>query len=230
MIRFVCGHCGHRLKALFEDAGKKIRCTRCAATQRVPATGRESDGGLSGTRTDVDVLKPPTSAAAKAPAQPEFAVVAEEEVAPVKFKRRVGDDNDLDMTPMVDCVFQLLIFFMITAAFAQQKSIQVPTPDRNEGATQSRMMEDPQDDYVIVRIDRDGTIWVNDSEAPSKQEVIAKLREAREGPAGSDSPGPSRLMVIPDLDAPTERIVLVLDAGTDAGMEGIKLAPPSDEE
>jgi hypothetical protein len=38
------------------------------------------------------------------------------------------EDPELDMTPMVDVVFQLLIFFMLTAAFALQKSLTLPKP------------------------------------------------------------------------------------------------------
>ena len=39
---------------------------------------------------------------------------------------------EMDMTPMVDVTFLLLIFFMVTAAFAMQKSFHVPTPKSDQ--------------------------------------------------------------------------------------------------
>ena len=56
--------------------------------------------------------------------------------APLILPRDGDSEDDLDMTPMVDVTFLLLIFFMVTAAFSLQKSINVPTPEKEENATQ----------------------------------------------------------------------------------------------
>jgi len=155
---------------------------------------------------------------------------AAEEHATFRFRRR-GDptDDDLDMTPMVDVTFLLLIFFMVTAAFSLQKSLEVPPPDKQEGATQSPTIEEVQqdDDYVIVRIDADNSVWVNDSEAPSEQEVLVKLREAQQG--GFGGAGPSSLLVLADGDCHHETVVMVLDVGNAVGMEHIRLATVDEE-
>ena len=62
-------------------------------------------------------------------------------------------DNEMDMTPMVDVTFLLLIFFMVTAAFSLQKSIEVPPPDQQESAQQARTIEELEedDDFVMGR-------------------------------------------------------------------------------
>ncbi len=148
-----------------------------------------------------------------------------EETAPVTF-RTTGptDEDELDMTPMVDVTFLLLIFFMVTAAFSLQKSIEVPPPDQEQSAQARTVQEiEEDDDFIIARIDRDNTIWINDSEAPSEQEVLEKLREAREGLSDS-AIGPSTLLVLADGDCRHETVVMVLDAGNAVGMENVRLA------
>jgi len=129
-------------------------------------------------------------------------------------------------------VFLLLIFFMVTAAFSLQKSIAMPPPDEEESSKQARTYEEIEqdDDFVIVRIDRDSTIWVNESEAPSEQDLLIKLREAREGVPGSTSPGPSSLLVLADGDARHETVVMALDAGNAVGMESVRLATVDEED
>ena len=57
--------------------------------------------------------------------------------------------DDLDMTPMVDVTFLLLIFFMVTAAFSLQKSLEVPTPDQQENATESRTLEEIEASWMV---------------------------------------------------------------------------------
>ena len=144
-----------------------------------------------------------------------------EEIAPVTFRSRGESEHDeLDMTPMVDVTFLLLIFFMVTAAFSLQKSIEVPPPDQQQSATQARTVEELEDDYVIVEIRSDNSIFFPDgSEAPSEQQVLVKLREGREDPAS-----PAGLLVLADGDCRHETVVLVLDAGNAVGMEPIRLA------
>ena len=151
---------------------------------------------------------------------------APETAEAISFRNENREGDDLDMTPMVDVTFLLLIFFMITAAYSLQKSIEVPPPDQQESATQAQTVEELEenDDYVIVRIDRENTIWVNDSEAPSEQELLVKLREACEGMPGSDSKGPSSLLVLADGDCRHETVVMALDAGNAVGMENVRLA------
>ena len=63
-------------------------------------------------------------------------------------------DEQLDMTPMVDVTFLLLIFFMITAAFALQKALEVP-PTEEQAAAESRTIDDFAEDSIIVRVDGD---------------------------------------------------------------------------
>jgi biopolymer transport protein ExbD len=185
----------------------------------------------------------PSQAAAKAAAEPAVATQAapggarpaagdSDETESVRFSGRRTEDEGMDMTPMVDVTFLLLIFFMVTAAYSLQKSIEVPPPDQSESAAQARTLEEIEqdDDYVIIEVHRDNTVWVNDREAPTRQEVLSILREARQGPPGSSTPGPSSLLVLADGDAKYETVIMALDAGNAVGMESVRLASVDEED
>ena len=134
-------------------------------------------------------------------------------------------DDQMDMTPMVDVTFLLLIFFMVTAAFALQMAIQVPPVDDEAAPTQTA--EDLEKDSVVVRVDGDNVYWVGsplwpeEQRAPSVQEMWSRVREARQG--GTSGPGPAKMLVQANGDATHERVVAALDAGSANGMEEIRL-------
>ena len=108
--------------------------------------------------------------------------------AEVRFGKRELEETEMDMTPMVDVTFLLLIFFMVTAAFSLQKSLQVPTP-RPDEPSQNVQQRDPQEDpdMVTVHVDEFNTFRVVttdwEEEAPSDQELLMQLRKARAGNA-----------------------------------------------
>lgn len=69
--------------------------------------------------------------------------------------------EEMDLTPMVDVTFLLLIFFMITASFTVQKVIATTTPDPNEeGASQQIQQKDTEKYSILVEIDENDQIHV----------------------------------------------------------------------
>lgn len=154
----------------------------------------------------------------------EQADAEEEPITPPE--RSEGEEAEMDMTPMVDVTFLLLIFFMVTAAFSMQKSLEIPKPKQDEPSTQVQQ-QDPEEDpeYVTVYVDEFNTYRVVtvdwDEEAPSEQELLRKLREARNG----DSAGnvPTKLLVKAHPDSLHEKVVAALDAGAEVGMEQVQL-------
>ena len=158
---------------------------------------------------------------------------AQPEDDPVVFRAegRV-EEAEMDMTPMVDVTFLLLIFFMVTAAFSLQKSIEVPNPDQEQPSTQVREQPiDENPDFVTVRVDPFNTYRVItvdwDVEAPSEQELLIKLREARQG--NSMNRVPTTLRVEAHEEALHERVVAALDAGTEVGMDEVQLLTIQEE-
>ncbi|MHB8866063.1 MAG: ExbD/TolR family protein [Pirellulaceae bacterium] len=140
-----------------------------------------------------------------------------------KFDREA---NEIDMTPMVDTTFLLLLFFMVTAAFSLQRSMQVPTP-RPEPPSTNVVLRDPSEDpdLVTVHVDENNTYRVVSSaldvEAPSAHELLIQLREAREG--NRTGIRPTKLLVMANVEALHERVVAAMDAGSQVGMEEVQL-------
>lgn len=141
-------------------------------------------------------------------------------------------ESEMDMTPMVDVTFLLLIFFMVTASFSVQQALPVPNPQDDAPSTQT-VEQDPEEDHesVTVEVDEFNTYQVLTSEweeeAPSVQELFARLQESREGVEGAI---PSKLIVKAHTEAIHERVVAALDAGQKAGFEEIQLMTVDTEE
>lgn len=127
------------------------------------------------------------------------------------------------MTPMIDVTFLLLVFFMVTASFALQKSLEFPHADKNDDTAQDRTIQDIEnlDDYVIVRIDSDNAYHVEDRETFSRQELLSILREVKDADAGGLGP-PLNLLIIADESAKHEAVVSAIDVGNAAGITRIK--------
>jgi biopolymer transport protein ExbD len=106
---------------------------------------------------------------------------------------------------------------MITASHALQKSIEMAKPETEAPVAQQRTMEESPDDFVIVRVDQDSVIWINDREAPTRQELIARLRDELAPGRGA----PQGLLISYHPDARHERIVMCIDVGTLLGVENI---------
>jgi len=139
---------------------------------------------------------------------------------------QAGDQDDMDMTPMVDVTFLLLIFFIMTATFSLQKSLEVPTPQPEEASTQAIPQETDEDpEFLTVEVDQTNTFFVympnggDPEEAPSIAELYVKLRQARD-----DTEKPfSKLVVRAHEDCMHESVVAALDAGMLIGMDEVQL-------
>ncbi|MCA9118842.1 MAG: biopolymer transporter ExbD [Planctomycetaceae bacterium] len=127
------------------------------------------------------------------------------------------------MTPMVDVTFLLLIFFMVTAAFAMQSSIVVPKYDR-EGPTISLPQEELTAD-IVVEVDEFSTFHVTvaglEQEAPSEHDLIRVLRQVCDQHARTKPP--SRMLVKANPDALHEKVIAALDSGAYVGIPEIEL-------
>jgi biopolymer transport protein ExbD len=193
--------------------GHQLRCPKCGEMVSVPEPSQARS----------------RSAARGAPAASPAAAETPVDLG----SKREAVEADMDMTPMVDVTFLLLIFFMVTAAFALQKSIEIPKPSQDEAST-NVVQKDPEEDpeYVTVFVDEFSTFHVTtldwDVEAPSDQELIRKLIEARNG--NSAGKVPTKLLVKAHGDAMHEKVVTALDAGTEVGMEQVQLVTVEESE
>ena len=178
-----------------------------------------SSGGVEGPPPVLELHAAPESP----PVQWETVELNEEEsFEPVKFVRSHKTEAEMDMTPMVDVVFLLLIFFMITAAFGMQKSIEVPDPESDQSSQQAKIPEEREktEEDIVVNISREDRVYVEGEEATTPQELYAKLREHQY----QDSKRQVRhLLVVAESEATHETVVRVLDAAAGVGMSSVRL-------
>ena len=129
---------------------------------------------------------------------------------------KARENGAVDMTSMVDVTFLLLIFFMVTAAFQLQKSIEMPAQTSDAGAT----VIDKDLPNINVQVDQFGAFLVMTSdwelETPGKQNLIVALKRA----AGESSQAP-RLSIAVHESAKLKSLVDAMDAGTTAGIANI---------
>ncbi|MGD9645287.1 MAG: biopolymer transporter ExbD [Pirellulales bacterium] len=220
-LRFACPHCQKRLKVAEQHAGRRVNCPRCGKRLVVP--------DAEPTRTPPPLIPSEMLSTAGPSAPAERADHSEADVdPPLNFRSAASTEEELDLTPMVDVTFQLLIFFMLTMAAGLAKSIEVPTPDPSDQASQSRTLEELEedDDFVVVQIDEDNAIWVDGREA-TRMEVVPRLRELRD--AAGPRP-PTNLLVLASGEARHETVVAVLDAGSEAGMAQVRLGALDENE
>jgi biopolymer transport protein ExbD len=188
------------LSASPKHVGRKLKCPHCRAEVTVPAA-------------DAAVLSP--DAATKLPPPGEHdEPPADSPLLLFPEKKHYGDL--IDMTAMVDIVFFMLIFFMVTSMQPLEAVINLPTPEPSESASSNvQTVPDIANDpgYVVVTIDADDAVWVEDEEVLSEQDLRAKLRAAlRE----EDREG---MLIKGAGDATHGKFVMVLDAGADAGVK-----------
>jgi len=192
-IRLSCPSCGKKIKAPASHAGKRALCPRCREAIYVPGPEPRPDAEHGSGEGDGGALL-------------------------AKSAHEVEEDL-IDMTAMVDIVFFLLIFFMVTSMHALQASISVPPAEQKEKGSGPSTSQ-TTDDTVNVRIEADSMVLVDGEEALSRQDVIAKLREA----------GGGHMTVRAHGECHHGTVVMVLDAGTDAGIDDVRLITDDDSE
>lgn len=133
---------------------------------------------------------------------------------PVTFteKQKLTGDDGMDMTPMVDVTFLLLIFFMVTASFTVQKSLETPHSKIDDPS--EVVIEEPEDndEYVEVIIDQNNTYYVTsrneaEVEAGSDRDMQARVRSAK------DEHSAEKLIITAHVDSFHSKMVKVWDTG-----------------
>jgi len=229
VFRFRCPACSDVLSASVDMIGANTHCANCGTVLEVPRPASlpgKSPAEPPATQNDTTMPAPK-----KAPPEP---AVADEKAVSFGGKGK-REEDELDLTPMVDVTFLLLIFFMVTASFSIQKSLEVPAPKDDSPSAAAQQIEEPEDDpdNIIVRVDPLSTYfvsyaaWDEEREAPSEQEMYKQIRDAK---AANPSNPPRTLIVLAHVDALHGRVVKALDAGSAVGMDSIKLIISEDED
>lgn len=116
----------------------------------------------------------------------------------MKFRKRAPEASDMDISPLIDVVFILLIFFMVTTTFVKDMQLELERPGASSGASASTKA-------LRVYIDRAGGVYVDD--APVKVWMLqSRVRDYLR-----DATGAGSVLVVADRSVVTERLIEVID-------------------
>lgn len=125
-----------------------------------------------------------------------------------------SDDPDVNLTPMIDVVFLLLLFFMVSTSFIRESSLKVNLPE----ATGEAMLE--QQEPIDIVIQADGQFLINDQALPVVTEaILQKVLKAAVG----DQKDP-HILISADADAQYQHIVTAMDTAQQMGYTKLTLA------
>ena len=147
----------------------------------------------------------------------------------MKLKHKDTIKAEVDMTPMIDCVFLLLVFFMVSTTFNKQEAdISFALPGT---ASQSDAVEIP--DEQIIQITEAGNVFLNDleydapgnSDMPELVKTLILFRQTAEA-----NRVPAMITIAPEDNVKQQRVVDVLNACTAAKIANVTFAVGDDEE
>lgn len=143
-------------------------------------------------------------------------------------RRRPFERMEIQMTPMIDCVFLLLIFFMVSTTFYRQEAdIGFSLPGVAE---QSEPIEIPDEQIIVITAD--GRVFLNDleydapnvAELPELTKTLIRFRETAQA-----NKVPALLTIAPDPGVKHQRVVDVLNACAAAKIENVTFAVEEEE-
>jgi|TARA_B110001454_G_scaffold32641_1_gene31955 biopolymer transport protein ExbD len=120
------------------------------------------------------------------------------------------EEEGIDITPMLDVVFIMLIFFIVTASFVKESGIEVNRPDANTASAKPSAS-------ILIAINDLGEIWINKRKIDEGQVRANIERLHAENPQGT-------VVVQADEEARTKVLVAVMDAAREAGVNDVSLA------
>lgn len=133
----------------------------------------------------------------------------------MKRRRHTDDEAEINITPMLDIVFIMLIFFIVTTSFVKEKGLEVSRPS-NSPPKEVKQDKGP----IVVKIDSSSLISVKGRVLkPGATEAVLE-REKAEKP---ESP----LIIAAHPAADTESLVTVLDAARAVGIDSVSVATSS---
>jgi biopolymer transport protein ExbD len=141
----------------------------------------------------------------------------------VKFRRKQRENVDINLVSLIDVVFVLLLFFVVTTTFTRETQLRVELPEAVSGAS-----ADDQTRQLDIAISADGMFSVNNHVLPKSD--LATLMEALQKESNGDTNLP--LSISADGKTQHQSVITAMDAAGKLGfshlrMTTIEAAPPA---
>jgi biopolymer transport protein ExbD len=125
-------------------------------------------------------------------------------------RRSSVEEEEVNLTPMLDVVFIMLIFFIVTASFVKESGMDVNRPDAATAVVKPR-------GNILVAITPSGQIWIDKRQVDPRSVRANIERLYAENPQGA-------VVIQADTDSKNGLLVAVMDAAKLAGVENISIA------
>jgi biopolymer transport protein ExbD len=120
------------------------------------------------------------------------------------------EEAEINITPMLDVVFIMLIFFIVTASFVKESGLEVNRPDAPTAVKKENA-------NILVAIGASNEIWINRRRIDPRAVRANIERMHAENPEGA-------VIIQADKKAFTETLVLVMDSARQAGVFNVSIA------
>ena len=124
--------------------------------------------------------------------------------------QEIEEDFDLNITPMLDVVFIILIFFVVTSSFVKESGVDVSRPSASTAERKER-------GNIMVGITANDTVWIDKHQVDIRAVRANIERLHAENPEGA-------VVIQADRDARTGLLVQVLDQSRLAGVNNVSIA------
>jgi biopolymer transport protein ExbD len=123
---------------------------------------------------------------------------------------QVEDESEINITPMLDVVFIMLIFFIVTATFVKEAGIDVNRPDAATAVKQEKA-------NILIAIGPSNDIWIDRRQVDIRSVRPNIERLHAENPQGS-------VVIQADKESKTDTLIQVMDAARQAGVYNVSIA------
>ncbi|MBL3529263.1 MAG: biopolymer transporter ExbD [gamma proteobacterium endosymbiont of Lamellibrachia anaximandri] len=123
-------------------------------------------------------------------------------------------DVAINLTPLIDMVFILLIFFMVTSSFVKETGVDVDRPSAATAVRKERAS-------ILIAVTSKGEVWIDKRRVDLRAVRANVERLHAENPEGA-------VVILADEQAPTGTVVRVLDQARLAGVESVSIAASQD--
>lgn len=132
----------------------------------------------------------------------------------MNFKRQTKDEDSINLTPLIDVVFLLLIFFMVSTTFTKETHLTVDLPEANANAPQDKP------ETIDIVIEKDGSYSINgnvlvNQKAKTLERALVKVAEG-------DNSRP--LIITADAQTPHQAVVTAMDVAGNLGFVHLSIA------
>lgn len=125
----------------------------------------------------------------------------------MNFRHRKPDDLDVNVTPLIDVVFLLLIFFMVSTTFERQSELNIELPESSGAITESEKVE------IEIFIGSAGKYTINGRELINAQ-IETLLRALRDAAGDDNDP---RVIIAADRNTTHQSVMTAMDAARQMG-------------